>query len=188
MKADEPCGFTIILKNGQQCEIRKFRLEAAEPQAFGAIGNPVTEIQLRARRKEQHTTLVWQLLPGFARPGRYRLSVQHAASGPEGAFRLVAWTDTDNDGLPDKLVGQSDTLTAKKAGEWSKWEFTARTSSIFVGNTWSTQRQIYYTEKPPRNFIGLGDTVFHTNDRSVTPTIRARPRFTNIRLEPLDGQ
>ncbi|MBT7067483.1 MAG: hypothetical protein HN919_14370, partial [Verrucomicrobia bacterium] len=89
-----------------------------DPEVIGAVGDTVAEIQ-----DVGHALQVWRVLPPHVKSERYRLSVQHAVPGAVGAFRLVAWTDKNGDGVPDRRISRSKELRAEEAGDWSSWDF-----------------------------------------------------------------
>ena len=156
--------------------------EVNKTEVIGTIDATVTQVQDTSR----HAIQVWRVLPPYAKPGRYRLSMQHAAAGADGAFRMVVWADKDGDGVPDKLVDRSREFMAKEFGEWSKWEFKTPDEAFFVGNSWSRQAgTVFYSTTMPVGYKGLGDEVFHNRSEDDVPTGRTGPRFTSIRLEYL---
>ncbi len=79
---------------------------------------------------------VWAVKPECKRSDRIRVEMAHAAAGPEGSFRIVAYADTAGDGLPDTEIARSELLSAEKPGQWSTFEFTTAEKAIFVGNAW----------------------------------------------------
>lgn len=160
--------------------------DLSAPMPFGTVGNLVTNV-MDTKAHGQY----WQILPGYAKPGVYMLSMQHAVPGPAGGFHLAALTDKTSDGWPDAELGRSDLMIAEEAGEWSTWTFRADTSSIFVGNFWpQADVQIFYLiGRAPEGTIGLGPTVFFTGDTEKSshplPTGAVVPRCTNIRVKYL---
>ncbi len=153
-----------------------------EVRTIGTVGATVSDIG-----SVDHLLQVWRVLPAYARPGKYRLSAQHAASGRVGAFRMVAYADTNDDGVPDKRIGRSPELKAKKSGDWSTWEFKTTLGSLFVGTCWSeSETRIYYSKRQPEGYLGLSDEVFVSRTEDDPPNGAAKPRFTNILLELVD--
>jgi hypothetical protein len=165
------------------------RREPVAPQSTVVRG--VAEGDVQTIMPPGHNVQVWQVAPGSARAGRYELSIQHAAAGAAGAFYCCAWTDTNNDGLPDKEIGRSRLLAAKKAGQWSTWQFSAPGTPLYVGNCWSDRAttRIFYQMggNKPAGFTMLGDTVFYSRQFNGVPSGKAKPRFTNIRVKLIDG-
>lgn len=133
-----------------------------------------------------HQVQCWKLDPGLQKSGRWKLSMPHAASGRVGGFYLVAWTDSDGDGKPDRLIGSSELKVANQKGEWSSWVFSAPGTSVFIGNAWpQTNEKVFYQMggAAPSGYSGLGSTVFYSRNFNGVPNQTAAPRYTNIRLE-----
>ena len=110
--------------------------------------------------------------------------MQHTTGGQRGSLYLTAWTDSKGDGLPDKSIGQKK-KSVGKAGDWSEWEFSTTSSSIFVGYGWENlDTTVYYQSggQPPEGYTGLGETVFVAGKRAGPPGRQLRPRFTNLQL------
>ena len=149
------------------------------PQVIGTIGDTVSTIQ-----PVRHVLQLWRVLSPHAETGRYRLSIQHAEAGAAGAFRIEVWTDGKGDGIPDRRISMSETLSARRAGDWSSWDFESSSESLFVGNSWSqSDVQIYYSRTRPDGYTGLGDELYFSRTKDGHPSGRAQPRFTNLRLE-----
>jgi 4-amino-4-deoxy-L-arabinose transferase-like glycosyltransferase len=131
---------------------------------------------------EEHATYfdsgVWEVVPPPAEETRVVVELAHARSGEEGAFRFVAYADTEGDGLPDRLVAESPALRADQPDGWSRWEFTAPGGRIFVGSRWKLGAWVFIG-LPPWPEGGLGETMFYS--RGGVPRSRAR-RITNLRL------
>ncbi len=131
---------------------------------------------------EEHATYfdsgVWEVIPPPAEGTRVVVELAHARAGEEGAFRFVAYADTEGDGLPDRLVAESAPLRAERPDGWSRWEFTAPGGRIFVGSRWQLGAWVFHGF-PPWPEAGLGETMFYS--RGGIPRNRAR-RITNLRL------
>lgn len=132
--------------------------------------------------REEHATYfdsgVWEVTPPPPAGTEVVVELAHARSGEEGAFRFVVYADTDGDGLPDRLVGESSLVRAEKADQWSRWGFTAPGGRIFVGSRWPLGNWVFFGH-PPWPEEGLGETMFYS--RGGVPRSRAR-RITNLRL------
>ena len=127
-----------------------------------------------------HRRQVWMLYPEQKKSNRIKVEVAHAASGKEGGFFIIAYADTDGDGMPDRLLSQSPLLTAEKAGEWSEWEFHSEEQLIFVGNGWTDPTKVYYDHGEWQNDI-LGKTMYYSNSQAQ-PRLTASPKVTNLRI------
>lgn len=131
---------------------------------------------------EEHATYfdsgVWEVIPPPEKGASVVVELAHARGGEEGAFRFVVYADTEDDGLPDRLVGESPLLRADAPDQWSRWEFTAPGGRIFVGSRWPLGAWVFIGA-PPWPEGGFGETMFYS--RGGVPSSRAR-RLTNLRL------
>ena len=91
---------------------------------------------------------------------------------------MEAFTDTDGDGLPDTRVARSHRLEKKKAGQWSRWEFTAPGGPLFVGSSWKLGSWVFFA-KPPWSGAPLGEVMYYS--RGGMPLHRAH-RVGKIKL------
>ncbi len=155
----------------------------AQGQEFGSIGELVGKIE-----NTGHQVQVWEVLPEFTKTGKYKLSIKHAVVGAKGSFYLIAWADTNHDGIPDKEIGRSQLLSAQEDGDWSSWEFYADYKKIYVGNTWSqSDEQVYYQMGGKlEGYNGLNCNVFYSVQFNGVPNASTGPRFTNIKLSFLN--
>lgn len=158
----------------------KLQILGSETSVIGITGKEVTKVE-----NTGHQVQVWQVLPEYAKKAKYRLSVKHAVEGPKGSFYIIAWTDTNNDGKPDKEIGRSELKTAQKAGIWSSWEFISDYDKIYVGNTWSqNDEQVFYQSGGKVDgYKGLSNNVFYSRSFNGVPNASTGPRYTNIKLE-----
>ena len=155
-------------------------MEMPKNSVIGTISNLITNTI-----DTEHNVQCWKVEPPYAKPGRWELSIQHAAKGSQGAFYLTAWTDTNSDGFPDQELGRSELMVAEQSGDWSSWEFTATSNSIFAGNCWTqhNERVFYQMGDPaPDGYTGLGYINYYSRQFDGTPNAKATPRYTNIRL------
>jgi hypothetical protein len=131
-----------------------------------------------------HYIQLWAVAPGQARTGKYKVEIQHARTGYAGAFRIVAWADTNRDGVPDREIARSGMLSAKE-GEWSGFTFATSNTAIFIGNAWGNPRPtIYYDQHGASGWdAALAKTVFYSRTVGGAPTLKVSPRYTNIRFE-----
>ncbi len=131
---------------------------------------------------EEHATYfdsgVWEVIPPPEEGTVVVVEMAHARAGEEGAFRFVVYADTEEDGIPDRLVAESTPLQAERPDQWSRWEFTAPGGRIFVGSRWQLGAWVFHGF-PPWPEEGLGETMFYS--RGGVPRSRAR-RISNLRL------
>ncbi len=93
-----------------------------------------------------HRVHVWKLPPGKGKR-TYAVSMKHPEAGRLGAFRYVAYADTNGDGAPDKFVAQSDLASAKTPGEWTQWTFSTSSPSVFAGCAWTEPTAGVYCQR-----------------------------------------
>ncbi|PKL49061.1 MAG: hypothetical protein CVV42_07805 [Candidatus Riflebacteria bacterium HGW-Riflebacteria-2] len=133
-----------------------------------------------------HNVQVWRVQSQFYHPGKFRLSMQHAVAGAQGSFYLIAWTDIDGNGIPDKEIGRSELKTGNSAGAWSSWDFTSTAENIFVGNTWSQNNEkIYYSQGSNNSYHGIENKLFFSRTFDAVPNQFVSPRYTNIKFSAL---
>lgn len=184
---DNYLGFRLVLPHftaNNTMEVKKEIVENVidipKNLTIGTISNLVTNIH-----DVKHKVQCWKIEPSYAKPGRWELSIQHVVMGSRGAFYLTAWTDTNNDGLPDRELDRSELMVAKQHGDWSSWGFTAKSNSIFVGNCWTQRNELVFYQKgnpAPDGYNGLGNVNYYSRQFGTKPNRKATPRYTNIRL------
>lgn len=155
------------------------------PLVIGTAGSLVTAV----RRIPGPRIQTWRVPREDVEPGRYELSMQHAAAGQAGSFQLIAFADTNDDGRPDREIGRSDLKTARSPGEWSTWQFDAPAGALCVGNSWGPWTALlYYQMGPPvpEGYIVLGVDNLYSCSSNEVPGTAVAMRFTNIRLRRLD--
>jgi hypothetical protein len=141
-----------------------------------------------------HRAAVWKL--PLARGQRaYRVAMAHAEAGEFGAFRYVAWADSDGDGLPDKLIARSPLMAARQSGDWSAWSFRTAEGDVFVGNEPADDETAIYIRpagEAETNFRGLPTEMYvegylggGRDDQPGRPSRRFQPYLTNIRVQLL---
>lgn len=127
---------------------------------------------------------LWEVNPARRKGNRMLLEIAHAAPGPAGAFSMVVYADSDNDGKPDRLVASSPVFQGEKEGAWSSWEFETPEKSIFVGMTWPEKSAtVVYRESvlwpddlfPEWMYYGVGKGA-----------PKANPVVTNMKLRFLE--
>lgn len=146
---------------------------------FGVAASEVSRVS-----NTGHAVQVWQILSDFVSSGEYTVSIKHAVAGEKGAFYMVAWADTNDDGIPDTEIGRSELKTASVAGQWSAWQFTTDHRRVYVGNTWSqSNEQVYYQNGGVLDgYVGLSNRVFYARSFNAAPRQSTQPRYTNIRV------
>jgi len=155
------------------------------PSAFGTVGQEVTKVT-----PVGHYIQVWRVLPKHAKPGRYRVSIKHAAGGAAGGFFITAWADTDGNGAPDTHIGSSPRICMKQAGQWSSWAFQTKHKNVFVGNFWlkPSVRLYYQSGGALSGHTGLSREMYYSHSAKKPPDRRTSgPRYTNIRVETIDN-
>ncbi len=96
-----------------------------------------------------HRVQIWKLPDSQADGMRtVRVAMAHPAAGADGAFRYVAYADTDADGKPDKLLAVSPFAQASQPGGWSSWAFQTDAPDVYVGNTWQNAATPIYGQVP----------------------------------------
>lgn len=138
----------------------------------------------RKKRLAKHCLQIWEVNPWKRKSNQMCLEVAHAAPGEKGGFWLVTYADTDGDGKPDRLIEKSPYFKAKKAGEWSSWEFKTKEKRIFVGMSWpkGSETTIYYERALWPDEI-FPEVMYYTlGFRAAT----AYPVLTNMRITFLE--
>jgi hypothetical protein len=96
-----------------------------------------------------HRVQIWKVPDDQAGGTRnVRVAMAHPQGGEAGAFRYVAYADTDADGKPDKLLGVSPVAQADAPGGWSGWAFQTDATDLYVGNAWQDAATPVYGEVP----------------------------------------
>lgn len=148
----------------------KFRVSAGQtPPAY-----------IQTRTSPGHRVQVWEVKKPHSTGETLKVKVQHAASGKEGGFYIVAYGDKNNDGKPDIELGKSPFLTARSAGDWSYWRVSAPEGRIFVGNTWNEGARVFFDRK---GWVGkdFSSTMYYAT--SGAPILFTGPRSTNMVVE-----
>jgi hypothetical protein len=127
-----------------------------------------------------HRVQIWQT-PQAQGQRTVRVSMAHTEAGEAGAFRYVAYADTDGDGNPDKLLAVSPPAVAQKPGEWTDWSFPTEQPRVFVGNAWENADTPVYCA-PARE--GEGRDNWRTLSTDVWFSGALGPRFGGARWGP----
>ncbi len=173
---------------------------ARPPQPSGKVEPPAPTPSKGAKeylgldeRIEQFGTLphkqqVWKL-PTRHGKRKYCVEMAHPEPGPLGAFHYVAYADTDDDGLPDKLIARSPLATAGAPGEWTRWSFATSEPVVYVGNAWAHGDTALYYAHPPVDYVsqhwnGLSNDVYVSGLFYGIPNWRSPygPYLSNIRV------
>lgn len=112
-------------------------------QAIG-VEKPITQAA-----PLDHRVQIWKVPDSDADGNRtIRVAMAHPQAGPDGAFRYVAYADTNADGKPDKLLAVSPVAQADQPGGWSSWAFQTDAPDVYVGNTWQKADTPIYGQVP----------------------------------------
>lgn len=115
-----------------------------------------------------------------------RVSMAHAAAGPDGAFMYVAYADTDKDGRPDTLLAHSPKAHAPSVGGWSQWAFRSDLPRVYVGNTWGDGVRIYRAAPTPEqlrhNWSTLSTDVWFSGFLGEDFVPGVQPYLSNLRV------
>ncbi len=104
---------------------------------------------------------LWEVTREVPRGQKVVLEMAHAAPGPGGAFRMIVYTDSNGDGLPDRQAAVSPLLEGEQAGAWSRWEFTAPGGPLFVGSSWRLGTWVFYSKSPWID-LPLGEVMYYS--------------------------
>jgi len=151
------------------------------PGRYWGISRPVQQ-----RRLLPYQVQVWKLDEAEGRR-TYVVSMAHSDAGELGAFYYVAYADTDDDGLPDKLIAHSPLAQADEPGQWTQWSFSTSARRVFVGNAWpNSNTAVYYQPRDGTSvsWDGLGTEVYFSGYYGGVPWQQWRyaPYFTNLRV------
>lgn len=122
-------------------------VEPWQPDAFDARSDLGSSKPVADTTVPPYRTQVWKL-PAASGSRTYEVALAHAQAGAAGAFRYVAYADSDGDGLPDKLIALSPPAQASKAGQWTVWRLTVDQPAVFVGQTWYDASSAVYCQPP----------------------------------------
>ena len=148
----------------------QFRVSAAQA--------PLSQVQ--ARTSPGHRIQIWEVKKPHLAGDTLKIKVQHADSGKEGGFYIVAYGDKNKDGKPDVELGKSPFLTARSAGDWSYWTVPAPEGRIFVGNTWNEGARVFFDRK---GWSGKDFSSTMHYATSGAPVLSTGPRSTNMAIE-----
>ncbi|OGV60497.1 MAG: hypothetical protein A2498_06100 [Lentisphaerae bacterium RIFOXYC12_FULL_60_16] len=160
--------------------------QRAEPRVMG----PATTFGIGQALIKENTTqmqegvFVWKMKAAQVGDYTYWVGMQHAAPGKEGALRITAWGDVDGDGLPDKEIATSPAFQAKKADDWSEWQFSGRGfKNLFVGYQLKKEAKVFYSKRGwPADSSGMYPVLYLTREPGTAPTVEISPRATNLRI------
>jgi len=133
-----------------------------------------------------HRLQVWEVRKPFQPGDAVTVMAQHAASGREGGFNIIAFADRNGDGVPDVEVSRSPYLTGRRGGDWSRWIFPAPSGRLFVGTTWREGSRVYFSRTPWQEG-GFSPKMFYSTDGS-TPVRSASPRSSNLAVLVSPGE
>jgi hypothetical protein len=160
-------------------------MDGAGSHRVSAERAPQPHIQLRTT--PGHRLQVWEVLKPYSPGDQVTVKVQHAASGSEGGFFIVAYGDLADDGRPDRELGRSPFLTARSPGDWSYWTVPAPEGRLFVGNTWNEGGRVFF-DRTGWGHRDLSPTMYYSS--AGPPNLSTGPRSTNLAIEinpPAEG-
>lgn len=135
----------------------------------------------------QYHLWVWAVKPNHRTGKLVRVEAAHAVGGPQGGFFIIAYADTDGDGMPDREVAKSGFLIAGKTGQWSTFTFSAGEEPLFIGQAWAEDQEAVTFrgngEWPEKDFP-LQGRFFYLIDGAGSRS--AGPAYTNIRISFAD--
>ncbi len=132
---------------------------------------------------------IWEVKSELVPGTRVRIEAAHPLPGRAGGFRIVAWTDADGDGFPDREVARSGFLASPSPGGWSSFEFVTATAKIYVGYTWPGEGfMLVYRRNDfwPAGHNTLDDYFYYR--QSGSKLRRAGPAFTNMKVTLIPGE
>jgi len=145
---------------------------------LGAAEQEVTQIA-----PSNEACYVWRLLYDVPNGYVVTLKANHASDGNGGAFCFTAWSDTNNDGLPDSRIATSQLKSANEKGQWSRWEFVSDGSPLFVGITMKTKVLLYYQNSGQlKGYCGLSSRMFYSRTFDAAPQHSVEPRYINLQI------
>ena len=153
----------------------------AAPPAGKAAG---IATPIRSVAALRHRAQVWKLPDADGRR-TVRVSIAHPEAGATGAFYYIAYTDTDADGRPDRLIARSPLAAARRAGQWTQWDFTTDQRRVFVGKAWPRGDTAHYHAEKVRiddGWRGLSTQTYVSATAWGSPFVRGGPACGNIRV------
>ncbi len=144
---------------------------------------PVPTVQTRT--SPGHRLQIWEVKKPYQPGDTLMVKLQHAAAGKEGGFYIVAYGDQNKDDKPDRELGRSIFLTARTAGDWSYWTFSAPDGKIFLGDTWEDGARVFF-DRTGWKSKDFSPTMFYS--QGGAPVLSTGPRSTNMTVEIEDEQ
>lgn len=162
-----------------QLQLRSALKELGGAGAFRVSGAQVPAPHIQLRTTPGHRLQVWEVLKPYSPGDIVTVKAQHAASGNEGGFYIVAYGDRNEDGRPDVELGRSSFLTARSAGDWSYWTLPAPEGRLFAGNTWNEGARVFFDRTGWRH-KDLSPTMYYST--TGPPILSTGPRSTNLAI------
>ncbi|MCX6348058.1 MAG: hypothetical protein NTV79_00940, partial [Candidatus Aureabacteria bacterium] len=131
--------------------------------------------------------MIWEIKPEAMTSNTMRVEAAHALAGEKGGFWIVAYTDDDNDLIPDREIAKSDYLRATNSGEWSSYTFTTRAERVYVGIAWPPDGYHFIFRSAgnwPNQATPLEGRFYYSAPPNEPRA--AGPGFTNLRLSFID--
>ncbi len=163
-----------------QLQLRSTLRELGGAGTFRISGEAAPAPHIQLRTTPGHRLQIWEVVKPYSPGDTVTVKVQHAASGGEGGFFIVAYGDRNNDGRPDVELGRSSFLTARSTGDWSYWTLPAPEGKLFVGNTWNEGARVFF-DRTGWAQKDLSPTMYYSI--SGPPTLSTGPRSTNLAIE-----
>lgn len=168
-----------------QLQLKSYLEELSGAGQFRVSAAQAPPAQVQIRTSPGHRIQIWEVKKPHAAGETLKIKVQHADSGKEGGFYIVAYGDKNNDGKPDIELGKSPFLTARSAGDWSYWTVTAPEGRIFVGNTWNDGARVFFDRK---GWVGKDFSSTMHYATSGAPVLSTGPRSTNMAVEIVEEE
>jgi len=168
-----------------QLQLKSYLEELSGAGQFRVSSAQAPPANVQTRTSPGHRIQIWEVKKPFSAGETLKVKVQHADSGKEGGFYIVAYGDKNNDGRPDIELGKSPFLTARSAGDWSYWTVTAPEGRIFVGNTWNDGARVFFDRK---GWVGKDFSSTMHYATSGAPVLSTGPRSTNMAVEIVEEE
>ncbi|MEA1928064.1 MAG: hypothetical protein U9N73_07635, partial [Candidatus Auribacterota bacterium] len=168
-----------------QLQLRSYLDELSGAGEFRVSAAQAPPAHVQTRTSPGHRIQIWEVKKTHSAGDLLKVKLQHAASGKEGGFYIVAYGDKNNDGKPDMELGKSPFLTARSAGDWSYWTVPAPEGRIFVGNTWNDGARVFFDRKPWSG-KDFSSTMYYAT--SGAPVLSTGPRSTNMAIEVVEEE
>jgi hypothetical protein len=168
-----------------QLQLKSYLEELSGAGQFRVTADQAPPAHVQTRTSPGHRIQIWEVKKPYSVGEVLKVKLQHADSGKEGGFYIVAYGDKNNDGKPDIELGKSPFLTARSAGDWSYWTVPAPEGRIFVGNTWNEGARVFFDRK---GWTGKDFSSTMHYSTSGAPVLSTGPRSTNMAVEIVEEE